>query len=77
MNRGPLARWGLPPPHLKKVKFFIYSAIVLKFETEHFYVYTNNIEIKFRNGSPFLKVKIILLLCDFETQHFHIFTNNN
>ena len=29
----------LPPP---KVKFFIYGAILLKFETEHFHVFTNN-----------------------------------
>ena len=27
---------------VKKVKFFIYSAIFLKIETEHFYMFTNN-----------------------------------
>ena len=30
------------PPPLKKIKFFIYDAILLKFETEHFHVFTNN-----------------------------------
>ena len=30
-----------PSPH-QKFKFFIYGAILLKFETEHFHMFTNN-----------------------------------
>ena len=29
-----------PTPLLKKVKFFIYCAIVIKFETQHFHMFT-------------------------------------
>ena len=43
----PIYKWGppfiypppLPPP---KVKFFIHVAISLKFEAEHFHMFTNN-----------------------------------
>ena len=30
------------PPLLKKVKFFIYVTILLKFEIQHFHMLTNN-----------------------------------
>ena len=42
MNRGPITLHPLPLPPLKIVKFFIYGVILLKFETEHFHVFTNN-----------------------------------
>ena len=36
----------LPPPSkllpIKKVKLFIYSAILLKFESKHFHMFANN-----------------------------------
>ena len=32
----------LPPPLLQTVKFFIYGAILLKFETEHFHMFANS-----------------------------------
>ena len=36
-----------PPPPLEKLKFFNYSATLLKFETEHLYnMLTNNKDIK-------------------------------
>ena len=31
-----------PSPPLKNVKFFIYGAIWLKFETQHFHMFTDN-----------------------------------
>ena len=37
---GPLALPPLLPT--QKIKFFIYIAILLKFGTEQFYMYTNN-----------------------------------
>ena len=44
MNKGSLTPQGpLPhPPTLRKVKFINYGAILLKFETEHFYMFANN-----------------------------------
>ena len=42
-----------PPIPLKKVKFFIYGAILLKFETEHFYMNTNNnLDLNLEKGFP-------------------------
>ena len=41
MHRPPLPRGLLPSP-LKKVKFFSYCAILMKFETQHFHMFTNN-----------------------------------
>ena len=46
MNRGGEGEFmnspllGLSP--LKKVKFFIYGAILLKFDTKHFHMFANN-----------------------------------
>ena len=31
-----------PSPPLKKVKLFIYGAISLKFDAQHFHMFTNN-----------------------------------
>ena len=42
MNKGPFTPQGLLPLPLKIVKFFIDGAILLKFETEHFHMFTNN-----------------------------------
>ena len=64
-------RSGHPPPH-KKVKFFIYDAILLKFET-HFHTFTNanwdkNLEMGVPcppSHPPLLKVKFFI--------HFVIF----
>ena len=46
----PLSRSPLPPP---KVKFFIYGAIFLKFETKHFqiqiFIITQNITKNYMN----------------------------
>ena len=42
-EQGPPYSPGPPPPlPLKIVKFFIYGAILLKFEKEHLQVFTNN-----------------------------------
>ena len=30
------------PLHLKKIKLFIYSAILLEFEAQHLHMFTNN-----------------------------------
>ena len=76
----------LPLP-LKKAKFFIYSAIWLKFGTAQFYMCTNNnldynLEMGFPFPSPPLhlkKVKLFIysaILLEFEAQHLHMFTNN-
>ena len=40
-EQGTYYHPGASPP-LKVVKFFIYGAILLKFETEHFHMFTNN-----------------------------------
>ena len=32
-----------PSPSLKKLKLFIYGAILLKFDAQHFHKFTNNI----------------------------------
>ena len=37
---GPPYPPGAPPPSLKKVRFFIYCAILMKFETRHFHMLT-------------------------------------
>ena len=42
MSGGDLAPGRPLPPLLKNVKFFIYGAIMLKFETQHFHMFTNN-----------------------------------
>ena len=44
MKRGLLTPWEpfFPPPPLEIVKFIIYDAILLKFESEHFHMFTNN-----------------------------------
>ena len=39
MNRGSLTPRGPLLPSLKKVKFFIYRAILMKFETQHFHMF--------------------------------------
>ena len=42
---APLTLLGAPPPTqplLKKVKFFIYCAILIKFETQYFHMFTKN-----------------------------------
>ena len=39
-SQGPLP--SLPPIPLRKAKFFIYGAILLKFEIEYFHMFTNN-----------------------------------
>ena len=39
---GPPCPPPLPPLPPQKVKFFIYGAILLKFETENFHMLTNN-----------------------------------
>ena len=58
--------------------------ILLKFETEHFYMYTNNnLDWNLEMGFPFpptlKKVKLFIydaILLKFEAQHFHMFTNS-
>ena len=86
--RAPLTPCSLNPP---KVKFFISCVILLKFETEHFHMLTNNnLRSKFMNRShrtprgtlpPSLKkIKFFIygaILLKFETQRFHMYANNN
>ena len=48
MIRGPLP---FPPP-FKKVKFFIYCAIFIKFETQHFEMFINKLRLKFIIEGP-------------------------
>ena len=86
--------WGSPcrpPPILKKVKFFIYGAILLKLETQHLHMFTNNNWDKNLwlggllapppNATPILKkVKFFIygaIFLKFETQQIYLFTNNN
>ena len=40
MNRGAFTTRGPLPP--QKSQIFIYGEILLKFDTEHFHMYTNN-----------------------------------
>ena len=39
---GELVTLSPPPPPLKKVKYFAYGTILLKFKTEHFHMFANN-----------------------------------
>ena len=74
-----------PPSLLKKVKFFIYWPILMKFETQHFHMFTtNNWDKNLWIGAPLpppLKKDRFFIYCaifiKFETQHFQTFTNNN
>ena len=58
-----------PPPPPQKVNFFIYGAILLKFWTEHFHMFTNNnwdYNLNMRVPSPPpQKSKIVHLSCNF------------
>ena len=41
------------PTHLKKVKYFIYGALLLEFEIQYFHMFTNN-TLNLELGVPFL-----------------------
>ena len=56
MNRSSLTPPGAPPPPLKKVKLFIYGAILLKFETQHLHMFINN---KLYQNLEFRKVIVL------------------
>ena len=43
MIKGPIPQGSLPPHFLKKFKFFIYGATLLKMETQHFNMFGNTL----------------------------------
>ena len=91
MIRSPLTPQGalllLP---FKKVKFFIYCAIFMKFET-HCHMFTNNsynrnlwsgVPLPLEGSSPPLLIKVQffiygVILLKFETTYLHMFAKNN
>ena len=95
LKSGPSAVLGAPRKNLgpPKVNFFIYCPILIKFEKQHFHMFTNdNWDIHLLIGAPLppgpspppssslKKVKFFIywvILMKFETQHIHMFTNNN
>ena len=73
MIRSPL----LPLP-LKKIKFFIYGAILLKFEKKNMHMFANIATPT--PLSPVKKSQIFIhgaISLKFETEYFHMFTNIN
>ena len=53
----------LPP---QEVKFFTYGVILLKFETQHFHMFTN--------GNFFIYIAILM---KFGIEQFYVYNNNN
>ena len=67
-----------------KVKFFIYGAILLKYETQYFHMFTIsnwNLDMGVRLlPHPLKKVKFfiyIAILLKFGTEQFNMYNNNN